>query len=118
VSHGIPAQQAAVLAVSLAAFVPLAVAEMRGWTDEQRCQAGRGLADTIGAKGDVLQYGGKGCAEAWAALVYGLAIGAWQLGGVTFGGQHWCAAGCDCPAAHAQSRAVHTGRCGCEREAS
>lgn len=108
---GIPTQQADVLAISLSAFVPLAIAEMRGWTDEQRWQASRGLADTIGAKGDVLQYGGKGCAEVWGALTRGLAIGAYQPGGITFAGQHWCAAGCDCPAAHTQGRATHTGRC-------
>jgi hypothetical protein len=102
------------LLASLAAAVPLAVEEMRGWTVEQRWQATAGLADIICAQGDVLLYGGKGCAKAWGALMRALAVGAYQPGGSTFAGLHWCAAGCDCPQAHIQDRAVHTGRCGCE----
>lgn len=101
-----------VLRVSLEAAVPLEIANVRCWSDRERLHAAKSAADVIGSKGDVLQYGGKGCAAAFAALARGLAIGAYMPGGITFAGLHWCAAGCDCPSAHAQDRAIHTDRCG------
>lgn len=114
-----------VLALSLGAAVPIAIADMTGWSDQERLHASRGLADVICEHGDVLLYGGGGerrqrkdCAAAFAALVRALAIGAYQPGGITFAGSHWCAAGCDCPTAHQQGRAIHTGRCRCEQAAS
>lgn len=39
-----------------------------------------------------------GSAAAFNALARGLAAAAWQPGGITFLGAHWCALGCaDCP---------------------
>lgn len=42
--------------------------------------------------GDVLMFGGKGCAEAFAGTAKALALLAYGYGGVTFGPLRWCAA--------------------------
>ena len=48
-------------------------------------------AETIGARGDVIQYLAKGTAPATAALIRVLACLALTAeGGVTFAGRHWC----------------------------
>lgn len=101
------------LLAALEASVPLKIADLAHWPVEARIRHTDGCADIIAAQGDALQYGGKGCREAFGAVVRALAVGAYQPGGITFAGRHWCAAACDCPAAHAQGRAIHTDRCGC-----
>jgi hypothetical protein len=42
--------------------------------------------------GDVLMFGGKGCAEAFASTARVLALLAYGYGGVAFGPLRWCAA--------------------------
>lgn len=100
------------LSVSLQAAVPLLIAEMREVSDEHRLQLARRAVDVICEHGDDLQFGGKHCAAAFNAVARGLAAGAYQPGGITFLGLHWCAAGCACPTAHEQHRAIHTVKCG------
>lgn len=101
------------LFTTLDAAVPLRIAELRDLDDMGRLALAAGAAAALAEHGDDLQYGGAHCRDAVAALIRGLAVGAYAPGGISFGGHHWCAAGCDCPAAHLQDRAVHTGRCGC-----
>jgi hypothetical protein len=76
---------------ALQAAVPLWVQRFR---DEKRTldeviAIGRECGDTVAQKGDVLQFGGKGCAEAFNALAQGLAASSFVPGGVTFLGLHW-----------------------------
>lgn len=92
-----------VLDASLSAFVPLRIRELQAWTPEARVAAARHAADAVAAHGDDLQYGGKHCAATWAALVDGLAAAAYQPGGVTFAGRHWCVDHGECERAAAEA---------------
>jgi hypothetical protein len=76
---------------SLAAAVPLWIAEVSGWSTERRLATARECADVVASKGDVLQFGGKRgeAAEAFNALARGLACCAYQPGGITFMGDHY-----------------------------
>lgn len=47
------------------------------------------LAIILGEKGDALLYGGKGCREAFNALVEGIATCAFAPGGITIFGLHF-----------------------------
>ncbi len=81
------------LITALQAAVPLHMAEMRDWSEKRRNNEGHFAAQVIAAKGDVLQFGGskKGqAAHAFNWLARGLAVAAFQPGGVTFAGLHWC----------------------------
>lgn len=51
----------------------------------------RSAAEVIGSHGDDLQFGGKHCRPAFAALARGLAALSFCPGGVRFMGAHWCA---------------------------
>jgi hypothetical protein len=84
------------LATALAAAVPLHILEVRGRGTAWLLGEARRCAGEVASRGDVLQYGGKGCAGAFNALARGLAVAALVAdGGVTWRGQHWCAtAGC------------------------
>ncbi|MFF5265371.1 hypothetical protein ACFY4C_41355 [Actinomadura viridis] len=87
-----------VLTTMLQTAVPLNIFQMQSWTADQRCETGRAQASTIGSHGDDLLYGGKHCAESFNALAKGLAALAYQPGGVTFLGLHWCVEEhLDCP---------------------
>lgn len=76
---------------------------------------------TIVERGDVLMYGGKGCAEAFGALCRGLAVLAHEPGGVAFAGLHWCVgsghratrekAPCDAEVAREQREMADNARC-------
>lgn len=78
--------------LTLSAAVPMHVHEIRGHTADWLLQESQRCADVIAGKGDVLQYGGKGCADAFNALARGLACAALVAeGGVTWQGMHWCA---------------------------
>jgi hypothetical protein len=73
--------------------VPLHIDELRGCSETERMALARECAQTVTEKGDVILYRSsrKGeTARAFNALTKGLAIAAYQPGGVTFGGQHWC----------------------------
>jgi hypothetical protein len=92
------------LSISLSAAVPLWIEKLRPLTAEQRIARASGLSDIIAAHGDIILYRGgkKGeSAEAFNALAEGLAIGAFQPGGVTAFGQHFCVNHEECKAARA-----------------
>lgn len=83
------------LADCLEAAVPLHIWVMKDWSPEARMWTGRDMADYISAHGDVILYRGHKQGEsgrAFNALAKGLAAAAYQPGGVTFHGLHWCAA--------------------------
>ena len=77
------------LLISLEAAVPFWVMKWRVRPESERVARASQCAEIIGSKGDVLQYGGKGCAEAFNALAEGLAILSFFPGGVKFAGHHW-----------------------------
>ncbi|GGP55607.1 hypothetical protein [Streptomyces abikoensis] len=75
----------------LAVAVPLHMMKLRQLSSPQLAAIGRQCAETITSQGDVLQYGGEGCAAAFNALARALAALALTAdGGVMFGGAHWC----------------------------
>ncbi|GAA3032617.1 hypothetical protein FHS39_002539 [Streptomyces olivoverticillatus] len=79
------------LMAALGAAVPLHMMKLRRLSSPQCAAIARQCVETIGFQGDALQYGGKGCAEAFNALARGLAALALTAdGGVTFAGTHWC----------------------------
>jgi len=77
------------LMIALDAAVPLWMLEVADWSWERRQAEAQRCSQVIAEKGDVLQFGGKGCAEAFNATALGLAIGAYAPGGITFNGRHW-----------------------------
>jgi hypothetical protein len=91
---------------ALDAAVPLHIDEMRTWKPRHRADEAHCLAQVITEKGDVLQYGGQRgeAARTFTALARGLAAAAYQPGGVTFAGRHWCVeAHIACPARPAEA---------------
>lgn len=90
------------LPVALSAAVPLWIEKLRPLAPEQRLARSSGLAGIIAEHGDIILYrGGKRgeSADAFNALAEGLGIGAFQPGGVTAFGQHWCVNHAECEAA-------------------
>lgn len=81
------------LVESLAFFVPMWMDEIRNLTDDQRVARAKRCGAMVAERGDVLQFGssrpGK-ATEVFNALAEGLACGAYQPGGITFAGRHWC----------------------------
>lgn len=81
------------LVETLALAVPLWMDEIRDLTDAQRVARAKRCGAMVAERGDVLQFGstrpGK-AAEVFNALAEGLACAAYQPGGVTFAGRHWC----------------------------
>jgi hypothetical protein len=80
----------AALVIGLEAAVPLHILDAQHRTDEQRVAAANDLGTVIGSHGDDLIYGGRHCAATFNALARGLALLAYQPGGVDFAGHHWC----------------------------
>ncbi len=81
------------LPVALQAAVPLWIERVRHMTPGQRQARAAELADVITERGDVILYrrARRGeSAAAFNALAEALAIGAFQPGGVTVFGSHWC----------------------------
>lgn len=81
------------LVEALRAAVPLNILLMRDWPERLRLNEAHWAARVVSAKGDVLQFGGSRpgqAAGALNALAKGLAAAAYQPGGVTFAGLHWC----------------------------
>ncbi|MEV8636556.1 hypothetical protein AB0395_33405 [Streptosporangium sp. NPDC051023] len=78
---------------ALASLVPLAIAELRGTTFEQRRARIEGAADLIASKADQMMFGGKNkkATGVFAAVAMGVAVGAYQPGGITVFGLHACA---------------------------
>ena len=77
------------LRTSLQCAVPLYIHEFSKMPHDRIIASAHGLADILATKGDVLQYGGKGCAETFNALAKGIAALSFCPGGVTFMGDHW-----------------------------
>ncbi|WP_289009110.1 hypothetical protein [uncultured Thermomonospora sp.] len=92
--------------------VPLRMVELRDRSAEELAALGRAQTAVIASRGDVLQFGGRGAAQAAAALATGLAaLALTSEGGVTFGPLHWCSTEhADCPSrpalAHLGPRAL------------
>jgi len=94
---------------SLAFAVPLWIDEIRDITDEQRIARAKRCGATVAERGDVLQFGGSKpgkAAEVFNALAEGLACAAYQPGGITFAGRHWCTDHAACLAAESAAEAV------------
>jgi len=92
------------LALALAAAVPLEIARLRSLPEEERAReikahTGQAVAVLLAEHGDDLLFGGRHCADAFAALATGLACLAFTPGGVRFAGLHFCADHTQCRAA-------------------
>lgn len=72
--------------------VPMWILNLQGHSPEQRIAIARRCADEVGSHGDTLMFGGKKgeAARIFNTLAEGLAVAAYQPGGVTFAGRHWC----------------------------
>lgn len=84
--------KAALLRAALGAAVPLYMAEMRDWTWEQLEVYAHEAALAVASHGDDILYRSKkkgNTAAAFNALARGLAVLAFQPGGVTFLGEHY-----------------------------
>jgi|GEM_PF-2057796 len=95
-----------VLLISLEAAVPLHIMELASVSGEERLRIGRAAVEPITNRGDALLFGGKkgAAAEVFNALARGLAALAYQPGGVTFAGRHWCTDHAACQAAERSVR--------------
>jgi hypothetical protein len=106
-----PEEVEANLAEALRCAVPLHVAEMRGWTPDRRRRVGmpHGWTAHIGLA-DSMLFGTKirGRAElAFTTWARGLAVLAYEPGGVTLFGVHFCAVDHDgCPAVRPAAKSV------------
>lgn len=93
------------LLTALSAAVPLRIWEIRDYTVEDRLwEACKAESAICSAGSEFVFFRGrkKGeTARAFNWLVRGLAVGAYQPGGVTFAGQHWCTEHALCEAAKA-----------------
>lgn len=81
------------LPFALQCAVPGAIRRMRDWSFEERQRVAIECGQVIAEHGDDLLYPSKrkgGTAWAFTALTKGLAALAFQPGGVTFAGVHWC----------------------------
>lgn len=91
-------QANAPLVIGLEAAVPLLILELArldpALRDQTRVWWAADAANEVASRGDALQYGSKKPGEAakvFTSLAKGLAAGAYQPGGVTVFGRHWCA---------------------------
>lgn len=96
------------LVESLAFFVPMWMDKIRNLTDAQRVARATRCGAMVAERGDALQFGsskaGK-ATEVFNALAEGLACAAYQPGGVTFAGRHWCTGHRQCLDAEAYAAA-------------
>lgn len=84
------------LVATLQAAVPMWIDQYQNWdTYSRQCRATH-CADEVAAHGDILVFkqktaeGRKGTVNAFNRLAEGIAILAYNPGGVTFAGHHWC----------------------------
>lgn len=98
---------------TLAFAVPLRIWELRDRTPEQRAVIARRCGQHVAEHGDALMFRSKkgAAAAAFNALAEGLACAAYQPGGVTFAGRHWCTDHAACLAAD-RGEPAPTGDCG------
>ena len=81
------------LVATLALAVPLWIWELWDVSDQARAARARRCAQIVAERGDVLMFGSKSrgkAAEVFNALAEGIACAAYQPGGITFAGRHWC----------------------------
>lgn len=78
------------LTETLRFVVPLQIWDLQRYDPKTRRGLAREDAVNVGSHGDALQFGGKQSALAFNALSRGLAALAYEEGGVTFAGLHWC----------------------------
>lgn len=82
------------LPMCLSAAVPLWIYRVRNWTSADRHARAMEIGDYIAAHGDIVRHQamkGESSAEAFNRTAEGIAIGAYQPGGLTIFGLHWCA---------------------------
>jgi hypothetical protein len=101
------------LTATLELAVPIRIWELRDRTPEQRARIAKRCAQVVAERGDALMFGGKKgtAAAAFNALAEGLAVAAYQPGGVSFAGQYWCTDHAACLAADRGESPVE-GECG------
>jgi len=89
----VPSANPALLYAAIGCAVPLEIAAVAAWSDDERMRVADELASVLGELGDVLEFGAPKSINVrtpFVALARGLAIAAYQPGGVCFGGMHWC----------------------------
>lgn len=82
------------LTISLQAAVPLWIHKVRNLTEDQQHARAQRCADQVAAHGDLIQHRSKKKGEsatAFNGLAEGIAVLAYNAGGVVFMGTHWCA---------------------------
>lgn len=73
--------------------VPFWIRDLGGLTDDQRSARANRCGRIVAEHGDVLMFGTKKrgqVTEVFNALAEGIACAAYQPGGITFAGHHWC----------------------------
>lgn len=78
------------LTETLRFVVPLQIWDLQRYGARTRRGLARDDAVNVGSHGDALLFGDKHSALAFNALSRGLASLAYEPGGVTFAGLHWC----------------------------
>lgn len=78
------------LVETLRFVVPLHILDLRRYDAKIRHALAREDAVNVGSHGDALLFGGKHSVVAFNALSRGLAALAYEAGGATFAGLHWC----------------------------
>jgi hypothetical protein len=97
------------LTIALEAAVPLWIMQVAGLTADERAARGRAAAQIVASHGDDILFRGArsgDSAAAFNALAQGLALGAFQPGGITFAGHHWCTDHRACEEAQAATQDV------------
>lgn len=81
--------------------VPMWITDLRSWPEEQRLAAAREAGQYIAEHGDDLMFKSKPgrSKDAFNQLARGLAAAAYQPGGITFAGMHFCTDHAVCKAA-------------------
>lgn len=89
---------------ALLAAVPLWILEFRGSSEADRARIAAESAPYLAEHGDALLYKQEGItAKAFNSLARGLAVAAYQPGGVTFSGLHFCIDHAQCKAAEQEA---------------
>lgn len=81
------------LQTTLALAVPLWIERARTYPEDTRLARARECGQIVASRGDVIMFRDKKrgeSAKAFNALAEGIACAAFQPGGITFLGQHWC----------------------------
>lgn len=90
--QAMPETNVTLLRMTLLAAVPLWIAKMRSFDDQQRSNRAAVCGQVVAEKGDLLMFKSKkkgGTAEVFNRLAEGLACAAYSPGGVKFAGLHF-----------------------------